>query len=559
LGLVLVIAAMVAAGCSSSKSSGGGSSPGGPTGTNKLASVRQGGDITVSAEQEPDCMDWIGSCASSAWGIWAAQVETMPEAYTYDNAKGWTPSPVLTGEATLVTSPKQVVTYHINPAAVWSDGQPITSTDFKYTWNQIVTGKDIFVTTGWTNIESVDDSDPHTVVVTYKTPYADWKSLWGVSEPILPSHILQGQDRDAAMKDGYKFSGGPWMIDHWTKGVELKLVPNPRYWGKKPNLSSVTFKFITDTAAEQQDFRSGQVLALYPQAQPGQQALKGTSGTYFSAISGLEFEGLWFNVQKAPLTDVAVRQALAYATDRDAIVKQLFGPIQPGIQPIQSVGTPAYGASYSTPFSKYSLDLGKVTSLMTGAGWKKDASGVWAKNGQEATLELKTTTGNKRRELTAQILQSEWQNAGFKLTINEEKAGVLFGQDLPAGNFQVGLYAQNPTDNDVSAIGGCVLWCTVNIPGPSNGNNGENYDRYSNPTVDQLAAQVDSSLDQATRIDDTKKVQVQLANDVPLLPLDPFPDIVIVNSSKVGYEGGSDFPHNFADGPFKYLNYWYAK
>ena len=56
------------------------------------------------------------------------------------------------------------------------------------------------------------------------------------------------------------------------------------YWGKKPNLSSVTFKFITDTAAEQQDFKSGQVLAIYPQAQPGQEALKGQPGTYFDAV-----------------------------------------------------------------------------------------------------------------------------------------------------------------------------------------------------------------------------------------------------------------------------------
>jgi len=136
---------------------------------------------------------------------------------------------------------------------------------------------------------------------------------------------------------------------------------------------------------------------------------------------------------------------------------------------------------------------------------------------------------------------------------------VLFGQDLPGGNFQVGLYAQNPSDNDVSTISGCVLWCTENIPGPSNGGNGENYNRYSNPTVDKLAAEVDSSLDQATRISDTKKVQEQLAVDMPMIPLDPFPDIVIVNSAKIGYEGGSDFPHNFADGPFKYLNYWYAK
>src|SRR5690348_9210512 len=93
MALVIVVAALVAAACSSSKSSGGKTSPGGPTGTNKIASVKQGGDITVSAEQEPDCMDWLGSCASAAWGIWAAQVETMPEPYTYDDAKGWIPSP----------------------------------------------------------------------------------------------------------------------------------------------------------------------------------------------------------------------------------------------------------------------------------------------------------------------------------------------------------------------------------------------------------------------------------------------------------------------------------
>ncbi|HEY2429566.1 MAG TPA: hypothetical protein VGI06_11600, partial [Acidimicrobiales bacterium] len=116
LGLLCVVMVVVAAACSSSskKSSTGGGTSGS---TAAPAAVKQGGAIVISAEQEPDCMDWIGSCASAAWGIWGAQIETMPEAYTYDNTQGWIPSPVLSGPADVVTSPQLKVTYHINPKA----------------------------------------------------------------------------------------------------------------------------------------------------------------------------------------------------------------------------------------------------------------------------------------------------------------------------------------------------------------------------------------------------------------------------------------------------------
>jgi peptide/nickel transport system substrate-binding protein len=518
--------------------------------------AKQGGDLVVAAEQEPACMDWLDACASAAWGLWSTDVTTLVGAYNFTDKSVYVPSPLLTGPATLVTSPKQVVTYHINPAAVWSDGQPITSTDFKYTWNQVVTGKNILSTTGYTNIASVDDTDPHTAVVTFSQSFADWPSLFDQGTlPLLPSHLLQGKDRDATMKDGYTFSDGPWMLAHWTKGVEIQLVPNPMYWGKKPNLSSITYKFITDTAAEQQAIKTGQVDAAYPQASPGPQPLKGLPGISFNAVSGLSYEGLWFNVEKAPLNSKAVRQALAYATDRNAIVTQLFGPTQPGIQPIQSWFTPAYGATYTTPFSKYKLDLGQVTTLMTGAGWAKGSDGIWAKGGQKANLELKTTSGNARRALTAQILQSEWKQAGFNLTITTEKAGVLFGTDLPGGTFQIGLYAQNPTDNDVAQ---CIIWCSKNIPGPSNGGNGQNYDRINDPALDTPWLDADTNLNQAQRVTDAQQGQSILSEDMPALPVDPFPDIVVVNTDKVGSQTGT-FLHNFAWGPFVYANEWFLK
>jgi len=547
---VSVALALIAAACSSSSKSG---SSGSATATTVAA--KQGGDLIASAEQEPDCMDWIGSCAGAAWGTYAAGALIQPRAYDFTDKSVYQPSSLLTGPADLKSSPQQVVTYHINPKAVWSDGTPITSTDFWYTWDQIAHGKDIYDQTGYSQIASVDHTDPATAVVTYSSTFANWPQLFGGFYGLLPSHLLQGKDRDALMKDGYTWSGGPWMLDHWTKGVEIKLVPNPQYWGQKPNASSLTFKFITDTAAEQAAVKSGQVWAAYPQAQPGQAALKGLPGISFSAVSGLSYEALWFNVEKTPLNSQAVRQALGYATDREAIVKQLFGPIQPDIQPIQSIYTPAFGPYYSTPFSKYKLDLNQVTTLMTGDGWTKGSDGIWTKGGQQATLELKTTTGNKRRELTAQILQSQWKAAGFNLTITPEKASVLFGQDLPGGNFQVGLYAQTPADNDP---GQCVIFCTKNIPGPSNGGNGQNYNRISDPQLDQIWQGVDTSLDQTARVNGAHQGQERLSVLVPALPLDPFPDIVVVNSDKVGSQTGS-YLHNFAFGPFYYANTWFVK
>ncbi len=131
----LLALGLIAAACSSSTETS-------TTATTQVT-VPQGGTLVVGAEQEPDCVDWISSCAGSSWGYWMLNVNTMPRAFDAVNDNGtysYVPSELLTGEPDLSTSPQQVVTYHLNPNAVWSDGEPITSADFKYTWSQITTG-----------------------------------------------------------------------------------------------------------------------------------------------------------------------------------------------------------------------------------------------------------------------------------------------------------------------------------------------------------------------------------------------------------------------------------
>jgi len=532
----VAVVAMIFAACGSDKKSPtatGGSS------TTKAVTIVDGGTLTVGAEQEPDCFDWIDACGGSSWGSWMGQYQTVPRVYDPIPQGGGVlknvPSPLVTGEPEFSATPVETITYSINPKAVWSDGTPITCEDFDYTMKQVRDGENIYDQTGYTDIDKVDCTDPAKPVVTYKTgkTFSGWQALFGGGVGVLPSHILKGKDRDALMKNGYAWSGGPW-ISKWTKGDNITLTPNAKYWGKKPHLDKVVFKFEADTAAEFQAFKSNQVQAIYPQPQIDvvDAIASGLPAAHTAYEANTAYvEAFWFNAAKPLFSSKAVRQAIGYALDRDAIVNQLFGKL--GVKKaVQSIN-PFVIKDFSDQeaYAAYKLDLDKVTSLMEGDGWAKGSDGIWAKAGQKAAFTLSTTEGNKRREITAQVVQQELKTAGFSMKVNFRPAGDLFGQDLPGGNYDAALYASGLT---ALVPGLCTQFCSKNIPGPSNGNSGQDWTRTNVPELDQQLEIVDTNLDPAAEMAAAKKGdQIMAANQVTL-PLDPLPDILIWSKKVVG-------------------------
>ena len=163
---------------------------------------------------------------------------------------------MLAGEPTLERGSAVTITYRIKPEAVWSDGEPITSKRLRIPLEADHHEQGIYDTTGYDKIASIDTTDPKTAVVTFSAPYAGWKDLFGGFYFLLPSHLLDGKNRHKEMKDGYAFSGGPWMLkggkDGWDQGKSLTLVPNPKCWGTKPQIGEVVFQFIPESAAETQ-------------------------------------------------------------------------------------------------------------------------------------------------------------------------------------------------------------------------------------------------------------------------------------------------------------------
>ncbi len=526
---------MTSAACGSS-----GGSSGGPTNSSTpgfTGPVPDGGTLVVGAEQEPDCFDWVGQCSGSQWGTWMAQIQTQPQAWravVQDGELVEVPGAVLTGEPKFEAEPVEKITYAISPDAVWSDGVAITCADFQYTVDEVVNGKDIYDRTGYTDIDTVTCPTPKTVVVTYKPgkTFAPWHQLFASATGIFPSHLLQGKDRTAALKNGYSWSGGPWFAK-WNKGESITLTPNPKYWGEQPHLDKVVFRFQPDTAAEFQAFKSHQVDAIYPQAQLDvvdaiEQGLP-DANTAYSAQTGA-IEALWFNNGRAPFDSKSFRQAVGYAIDRDAIVNKLFGAL--GVTKAVNSLNPAVVAEYSNPdaWSYYQPNQDKVDELMTGDGWTKGDDGIWEKDGRRAEFTIVTTAGDKRRELTEQIIQPMLQQAGFDMKIKNTTIDNLLDQ-MSAGDYQVTLLAQTLTS---VAPGLCSVLCTENIPGPENDNSGNNWSYASVPDADVQMRIVDTSLD-----DDARKAAGAKADDIladynVALPLDPLPDILVWNKKVVG-------------------------
>ena len=523
---LVALLAIVLAACGSS----GGSKSAPKTSSTTGFGAAPSGTIVVGAEQDAACADWIDKCAASSWGAWMMQYQTMPRVFDYaKQGSDWVevPNVAMAGMPTVTdVGGKQTVTYKISDAAIWSDGEPITSNDIKYTATQLTSGKNVYDPTGYDQIESVATPDPKTAVVTFKKPFASWTQLFSADYGIQPSHLLEGKNRDQLMKNGYSWSGGPW-IAKWNKGVSVTLTPNPKFYGTKPTVQKVIFKILADTAAQFQAFKAGELLAIYPQPEPSAIAaikggVPGTQAVYTADTANLE--AVWMNNSRAPFDNKVVRQAVAYSIDRNAIVKRLFGDI--GVEkPMQNL-QPPINSRFADPnaWSQYTLNLDKVNSLMTGDGWKKDGSGVWAKGGKTASFTIESTAGNKRRELTEQILQQELQQAGFKMTIANKSADDLFGKILGAGTYQMTIYAQTATSLNP---GLCAVACTSAIPTKANGQSGNNLSRISVPAADPLLATVDSNPDVQARITAGKQADRLLGDDQVSIPLDPLPNIVL--------------------------------
>ncbi len=175
--------------------------------------------------------------------------------------------------AEVISLAPQTVVYQIDPRAVWSDGTPISVDDFTYAWDSQKGGAtdidgtpdSVTSTLGYRDIQSLTGSNNgKTVTVVFRTPFADWPSLF---DDLLPAHVAlqvgwnHGFDHFAA---GVFVSGGPFVVQSFQPGSEIVLRRNPRWWGSPAILDKVVVRAVGGDTALTSALAQGQVQVAYP-------------------------------------------------------------------------------------------------------------------------------------------------------------------------------------------------------------------------------------------------------------------------------------------------------
>ncbi|MYJ46111.1 MAG: hypothetical protein F4070_00340 [Acidimicrobiales bacterium] len=504
-----------------------------------------GGTLVLAVEQWPECVNPVTSCANATWTIWSVLIHYLPRLMELDQTNTYVASSLLVEEPTvanggLVTADDGtfMLTYRLNPDATWSDGTPITSTDVWFSWRAGLDTTGTLSTIGLDLITDIDHSDPHTAVITFSEPYAPWPTLFS---GLLPAHEL-GPDTDIADKwnDEITVSGGPWIQEEWNQEQHI-LVPNRSYWDAEriPLVDRVVMVPRQDTDSQLLAVQTGEVMAAFPQPFPGARE-RITGDLAHQVAEGTYMEGLWIN-QDAPdrRFDMTrnVRQAVAYALDRERIAEIALGTITADPPVLQCTGwNPGFGPWCQDDFARYTQDAAKVAELLEAEGWTRpDPDGLWVNaEGEELVLAWNTVASNKRREDVQALVVDMTAPLGIGWEIINYDPGELFQNRLPALNYgPVALFA-NSTNPDPSVAN---LYDIDGIPTEENEYTGQNFTAYRNQQASDLAFAIDAEVDPDARLELVHELSQILAADVPWIPLYMLPNMIIWDTTAVSGPG----------------------
>jgi peptide/nickel transport system substrate-binding protein len=376
-------------------------------------------------------------------------------------------------------------TYHLNPDATWSDGEPVTAEDVKYTYERIQKEEQGTYIDYVRQIDRIETPDEQTLVLHTKKPSVLMLAIW---VPILPKHIWEDvpADESKTFKNEPAVGSGPFQAQEWRRGQFVRLVKNPNYFGKEPAVDEIVIQFYDNPDTMVQALRQGEVDFIDSIPTRLFQSLEGEPQIETLSSSDPGFTELGFNLYEpnpqvieefdAPetstghpaLLDVRVRQAINWAIDEQELTdKVLLGEGQVG-----STLVPPPLAKYHLELEESEImgfDIARAQELLAEAGWEDtDGNGTVDKGGEDLELRLYVRSESTDTIKAGTFIRDWLEQAGIRVNTKAVSDNTLT-DDIYAADYDMFIWGwgSDPDPDFILSVLTCgqfmfwsdTFWC----------------------------------------------------------------------------------------------------
>ncbi len=404
-------------------------------------------------------------------------------------------------------------TFTLRDGVKFHNGNAFTADDVVYSYRRIIDEK-LANAYRFEAVKDIKANGDNSVVITLNRPAPNLLEMIGAFKGMA---IL---DKESAKTDLRREANGtgPFKLAELNAGDSVELVKNEDYWGESPKLDGVTFRFLAEAATAITNLQAGDV--HWTDNVPPQQieSLKGDNSLEIGQVPSNDYWYFAANQKRKPFDDPRVRQALAYAIDREAITEAA----KFGAATANQTAVPE-GSAYYYDYAPFSHDPDRAKQLLQEAG------------AENLTVDLMVTNEFPETVQAAQVIASQFKDVGI-----ETKIRTL--------DFAAWLDEQGKGNFDIFMLG----WLGNLDPDDfyyaqhhSGGN--FNFQKYSNPEVDRLLDQARRETDETKRKDLYNQAVKQIVDDASYVYLYN-PDVVQAWRTDVrGYEARPDRAIRFRD------------
>ena len=376
--------------------------------------------LRIGWAQDPQTLNPFVGLDEENFNVWSLSWDML---VNFD-PEDLSPSPGI-AESWEVSEDERTVTFELDPDKVWSDGEPVTSADVKYSLETL--GGEGVIFSGYTdNITSIETPDDQTVVIKTKQP--DARLIGGLFVYIIPEHVYGEESIDdltgSFQPDLPLVGSGPYIVTEFSRGRIIRMERNPEWQGTEPAYDEVQYIKYGNQDAVERALQLGEIDMILEVGessfgrltdQADIDAISAPSPAYTQLAFNLCPENLCPDAEFNPaVQDVSVRQAIAYSVDRERINEIAARGTS---FPANGILPSYYGAFYTEPEQTYPYDPEMARQILDEAGWVDNGEEPRTKDGETLSFDLLVRSESPYNINAAKLVAEQAAEVGIEFNV----------------------------------------------------------------------------------------------------------------------------------------------